>query len=406
MKRYVLLALLFSLLSGSSLKSLIANLDNDLLKSKDMQILSAKGAIGAIKSGYYPTVDVGAFAQSLSPKTPMRAGATYSLYAKLNYVIYDGGLKSNTIKQKRFELVSKVFEREQFKDALILQVVQDFFAIKSLNALIGATKVKKNSIKEQLFKGKKLYSAGLMGLDELARLEAALELVNYNIKSLDFQKKSFLSALSLKVGKSVKGVANSHFIKRRVGFSANSTIRAIRARALAISSSADVIKSSNSAKVNLALEHNKFAYARYDRAHPKGLNSQSKVTLSANMRLYDGGATKQKAQVAKLQAASALLEAKYKLKEQRANYKLAQLRLKSIRAKIKSAKAALKAANRLYGSVLTKYNQGLVDNSLLLDALSSKTQATAELSRAKNDLEIAYALYYYYAGKNLKGLIR
>jgi len=48
----------------------------------------------------------------------------------------------------------------------------------------------------------------------------------------------------------------------------------------------------------------------------------------------------------------------------------------------------------------------LVDNIVYLDALSIKTNATALYTKSLNDLEVAYAIYYYYAGQKIKEFIK
>ena len=70
--------------------------------------------------------------------------------------------------------------------------------------------------------------------------------------------------------------------------------------------------------------------------------------------------------------------------------------------KIKSAKSALVSATSAYKIISKKYDAGIVDNVVYLDALASKTTAQALHEQSLNDLEIAYAEYYFYAGKNIE----
>lgn len=336
----------------------------------------------------------------------MRPGSVYSLYAKLNYNIYDGGVKKYTKSQKRFELVSKVFEREWFLKSLSLAVVQDFYAIKSLDALKGSLISKKRAIQAALKKAKVLYNAQMIDYAQLDRFRAEIENINYNIEALNLQKETLLGSLSVKVGKKIKNLGNSHFKKRKIAFSINDEIKAILAKSSALNSASSAIGATNRAKVNLSLEYDINGYDRYDMFHPKGVDKQAKVGLNANIRVFDGGVVKERAQAAKLQAASIALEARHKIKEQKNNFKIAKLRIKTIKSKIKSAKATLKSATSYFNNIKDKYSAGLADESLFLEALSQKTEALAEYKRSLNDLEIAYALYYYFGGKNLKGYIR
>jgi len=408
MRKTVIFIMLVSALNATTLKSMLSStkVKNDLVLSKDLQVLSAKKELSAVNKSYYPTIDVGANAQNLSPRSAMRPGSVYSLYAKLNYNIYDGGVKKYTKSQKHFELVSKVFEREWFLKSLSLAVVQDFYAIKSLDALKGSLISKKRAIQAALKKAKVLYNAQMIDYAQLDRFRAEIENINYNIEALNLQKETLLGSLSVKVGKKIKNLSNSHFKKRKIAFSINDEIKAILAKSSALNSASSAIGATNRAKVNLSLEYDINGYDRYDMFHPKGVDKQAKVGLNANIRVFDGGVVKERAQAAKLQAASIALEARHKIKEQKNNFKIAKLRIKTIKSKIKSAKATLKSATSYFNNIKDKYSAGLADESLFLEALSQKTEALAEYKRSLNDLEIAYALYYYFGGKNLKGYIR
>jgi outer membrane protein TolC len=81
-------------------------------------------------------------------------------------------------------------------------------------------------------------------------------------------------------------------------------------------------------------------------------------------------------------------------------------RIHTANLNIKSSKSALKAAKSALKTITQKYNAGVVDNVVYLDALSAKTQAQATYEKALNDLEIAYAIYYYYNNKNIEEFLQ
>jgi len=408
MKKVLLFLVICGALNATTLKSMLSSskVKNDSLLAKKIEILSSNKAVDAIDASYKPTVDIEAFATNQNPRNFMRAGATYGLSAKLNYIVFDGGVKKSIKRQKEFELLSKIFASKQFEKSIELKIVQDYFALKSLNALIGSLKSKQASIRSHLKKVKLLTASDMLAKSELYRLQASLEMLKYNISSLKLQQKSLLSSLSLHSGLRVKAIGNSHFLKKRVSFEASSEIRALLAQSAAIRSGAAAIGSQNNPKLNLALDYSIYGYGRDDLMHPKGLDKQAKVTLGASMRVYDGGATKANSEAQKLRAIAVAIEAKYKLKEQKNSFNIAKARIKTIKSKIKSARATLKAAKKYLNEMEQKFSAGFVDSSYYLDALSQKVQADAEYKRAINDLEVAYALYYYYGGKNIKGYIR
>jgi len=408
MKKITLLLILSLNLNAQSLKSLLnsASSNNELLKRDNLKELSAKKGIEAINRGYFPTVDIGAMAQNQNPKMLMRPGTTYVAFVKLNYVVYDGGAKNHIKRQKSYELSSIKDANNQFKQSLYLQIVQDYYNISSLNSLIKSLQFKKKSIASQYKKIKAFKDAEIVGDVELYQLQSALEMVKYNLNSLNLQKQTLLSNLTLKVGKKITKLNPSHFVKRGVALTPDYLVKSLRAKVASIKESAKVIKSENAPKINLSLEHYKYSYDRTDRAHPEGLPSQTNLTLSAKMRIFDGGANTQKAEATKLMAVSLAHEANYRLKEQKNNFKLSKLRIKNIRLQIKSAKSSLKAAQKNYDSILKKHNAGIIDNSEYLSALSNLAEAKANYKKALNDLEIAYALYYFSAGRDITNYIR
>jgi len=408
MKKLIIFLIITLSLNAQSLRSLLssATANNELLKRDNFKLLSAKKGIEAVNRGYFPTIDIGAMAQNSNPRMLMRPGTTYIAFVKLNYIVYDGGTKKYTKKQKIYNLSSINDANKQFKESLYLQIVQEYFNIKSLNGLIKALYFKKNAIKAGYKKVKALRDAGIVGDVELFELKSALESVKFNLNSLKLQKETLLSELSLKVGKKINHINNSHFIKKTVTLEPNYLVKSLRAKVESIKESANVILANNNPKINLSLDHNKYKYNRTDKAHPKGLSNQTTITLNAKIRVFDGGTTTAKAQAVKLQAMSLGYEANYRLKEQKNNFKLANLRIKNIKVQIKSAKSSLIAAQKSYNAILKKYNAGIIDNSEYLNAISNLAQAKANYKKALNDLEVAYAIYYFNAGKNLKGYIK
>ena len=96
----------------------------------------------------------------------------------------------------------------------------------------------------------------------------------------------------------------------------------------------------------------------------------------------------------------------YSKKEQQMQYDLSISAIETSYIKIKSAKSALVSATSAFETISKKYDAGIVDNVVYLDALSSQTSAKALYETSLNDLEVAYASYYYYAGKNIEEFLQ
>ena len=402
-----LLILVPFLLNASGLKSILNHTqDANLVKAKELQIQAKRSELRSVSKEAMPTVDLGAFISDSHPRSFMQPGIMYGASVKLKYAIYDGGLKRAKKGQKRFELASAKFNKSFFTKSLYLQVVQDYYDIKSLDALIAALRQKQHTLNEQLKKTKVLVSSGFATDDNLYSIKGAIALVKDNINSLQFQRKSLLSLMSLKTNYRIKRVGNSHFVKRKVRFRANDLIKALRMKQSAILSGAKMVKSATNAHINLDASYNMYGYGRSDRMHPEGQNHQAKINLSAGIRLYDGGATKEKAQAIKLQAMSLGFEIKQKLQEQRVQYRLSKQKLNVAREHIRAMRAQYQAQKKLFATVKKQYESGLADYVSYLDALSQMVSAKANLAKARYELEIAYALYYYNAGYDIKRFIK
>ena len=401
-----LLILVPFLLNAAGLKSILNHTqDANLVKAKELQIEAKRSELRSVGKEAMPTVDLAGFVSDSHPRSFMQPGIMYGASVKLKYAIYDGGLKHAKQGQKRFELASAKFNKSFFSKSLYLQVVQDYYNIKSLDALIAALKQKQHTLNEQLKKTKVLVSSGFATDDNLYSLKGAIALVKDNINSLQFQRKSLLSLMSLKTNYRIKRVGNSHFVKRRVGFRANDLIKALRMKQSAMLSGAKMVKSATNPHINLDASYNIYGYGRSDRMHPEGLEHQAKINLTAGIRLFDGGATKEKAQAIKLQAMSLGFEIKQKLQEQRVQYRLSKQKLSVAREHIRAMRAQYQAQKKLFATVKKQYESGLADYVSYLDALSQEVSAKANLAKARYELEIAYALYYYNAGYDIRKFV-
>jgi len=136
------------------------------------------------------------------------------------------------------------------------------------------------------------------------------------------------------------------------------------------------------------------------------LDNQNEIMATVSLRVFDFGTLKEQKEAVKLQADALNQQVIYKSKEQQMQLELAQQRIQTAKLNIKSSKSALKAAKSALKTITEKYNVGIVDNVVHLDALSSKTEAKARYEKSLNDLEIAYGIYYYYNNENLEELIQ
>ena len=407
MKRLLFLAIPL-LLNAESLKSLLehAKANNELVISQKYIEQSKQKELDSADSNYYPTLDANLFYQREDDATPFRPGTTYGTSVKVGFDIYDGGKKSYTSKQKKSELSSAMFTYADTKKSIALSITQDFYNIKSLKASLKAREETSKVLKAQLDRMIQFYEAKLATSDDVDRLQSAYDSNIYQIDSLKFQIFSLKSALELKVGKKVDSLDNSKFKKTLSQQSDElDSIQAIRANKTALLNLSETLDSYY--YPNIRIEDTYSLYGYEDKAKLGGqtieqLDHQNKIMATLNIRLIDFGAIgEQKAAIA-LQADALNEQIRYKSKEQEMQLLLSVRRIKTVELNIKSSQSALKSATSALKTITKKYNAGIVDNVVYLDALSSHTKAKAANEKSINDLELAYAIYYYYNSKNIE----
>lgn len=407
MKKELLLLFLPFMLNAESLKSLLEFADkaNNLIVAKDLQAQSKKSEMDSSKNDLYPTVDIGAYYKRDDKPNVILPGTTFSGYAKIGYDIYVGGRKENTIEQKRGALKSSQFDKKATKNSIELAIVQDFYNLKSKEATLSAREEASKAVKAQLTRMEEFLKASLATQDDVDRLQSAYDSNIYVIESLKFEVLSLKKSLELKVGKRIDSLDASTFIKSESAAQELDKIRALRATKSSIMMSAEIIDSYYYPQIRIEDTYSLYGYA--DEPSLAGFNieqvsNQNQLLATLNMRLYDFGTLSKSKRSALLQADALGEEIKYKTKEQKLQQELALQRIVTSKLNIKSASSALKSAKSALTTITKKYNSGIVDNVVYLDALTARTEAQATYQTALNNLELSYALYYYYNANNLE----
>ena len=405
----ILLLILPLAMYAESLKSLLdfATQHSDLVVSKTFTQKAKKSEVEARKSAYYPTLDVGAYYQTLEERTPTQPGDVYSGYAKLGLDIYDGGRKSSLLSQSENANKSSSFDSDATRKDLSLKIVQGFFAIKSLEATLEARNEAKKSLQEQLTRMQRFYIARVATQDDVDRLQAAYDTNVYEMEALKFQILTLMKTLELNVGKEILTLNDSKFQDFKDSeLELIDSLKSLMAQKDALISGAESIDSVYYPQIRVEDTYSIYGYNRSDVLHPEGVDNQNKLLLTLNLRLFDNG-TLSKTKEALLSNSQALnTQVAYATKEQKMQYDLAISRIQTNTIKIKSAKSALVSASSAFKTISKKYDAGIVDNVVYLDALSSQTSAKALYETSLNDLEVAYAFYYFYAGKNIEEFLQ
>ena len=412
MKKLLLLTIVPALLFGDDLKSLLdfAKKNNNLVNASKISVLSKEKEVQSATSNYYPTVDVSAFYKRDDDPSPFQPGTTYGASANVGFDIYDGGKKSYTKKQKVNEKKSASYTYQDTKKSILLAITQDYYNLKSLQASLEATIEGSKAVKAQLERVRHFYEADLATSDDVDRLASAYESSLYAIDSTKFQITTLHKKLELEVGKKIESLKDSSFEKSLLqSKEALDSIQSLRYSKTALQNFSETIDSYYYPTIRI--EDTYTVYGYQDKPNLGSLpiqylDNQNEIMATVGMRLFDFGAIKEQKEAVKLQADALNQQIIYKSKEQQMQLELASQRIKTAKRNIKSAKSALKAAKSALKTITEKYNAGIVDNVVYLDALSSKTKAKARYEKSLNDLEIAYAIYYYYNNKDLEEFVK
>jgi len=406
----IYIILIFPLIvSAYNLKSLIelAEKQNDLILSKKYTEQSSRQTLKSKKSKYFPTLDGGAFYNKDTQANPLQPSDKYGAFAKVGYDIYDGGKRSYTIKSATSTFNSSKYSTQALKKSLALQITQDFFSIKTLQATLQAREEAQKTLKAQLDRVQSFYEAKMATKDDVDRLQADFDTNNYQMESIKFQILSLKSSLTLKTGVKIDKLETSSFKKYTNSKLIHlDTINSLLEQKKSINYSANTVDSYYYPNIRVEDSYTFYGYAGENEfassigANP--LDKQNTLLLSLNFRLFDYGELRKTKEALLFNAKALDSQINFQIKEQTINYKLAKAKIETEKIKIKSAKSALKAAKSAFRTIEKKYDAGIVDYVVYLDALTKKTSALALYKESLNSLEFAYGAYYYYSGKNIK----
>jgi len=408
MKKKILFLIIPAFIYAESLESLLefATSNNKIVASNVLTQKAKKSEVESSQSAYYPTLDVGAFYKRDDDASPFQAGDTYSAYAKVGVDLYDGGRKSNTIKQNKAFLKSSKYTSLAYKKSLQLQIAQDFYNIKSAKSTLESLQETSKQLSSSLERAKKFYAVGSVTNDDVERLKAAYSNNTYRISSMEYQIISLKKLLGIKVGKKIDTLDDSSIkIPQEIQIELSDSILSLQANASSLTFTADSLNAVYYPQLRV---EDTYSVYDYDRENPKvtPLDNQNVLMLTLNMRLFDNGTVSKQKEALLIQKEALSQEIEQLKDEQNINVELSLLKIDTVKVQIQSAKSSLISSTSAFETVSKKYEAGLVDYVTYLDALSIKTVAKAQYETALNNLQIAYASYCYNTNKNIKDFIK
>ncbi len=401
--------LLPSFLLADNLKDLLvyAMHNNNVILSDIFGQKAMLKNVASAKSSLFPTIHLGGKYTRLDQRSPYRPGDVYTGSITAKYTAYDGSKRKSTIAQQLQQAKSLKFDTLAQKKQLQLTIVKYYYQIKSLAATKKAYEEACKDLKAELQREKKLYKIGMVTYNNVQSMQAALSNDIYQISSTNYQIVRTRKMLSLQIGKNVTKLQSS-VIKppKNIQATPNNTIKALQSSAKALSYQAKSIDSAYKPTVNITDTYSLNGYGRYDAYHPEGQTNQNQLLIDINFLIFDDGAVQQQKDAILLQKSALQYQIVQAKKTQSINVELARLNIQTIKHQIISSKNALMSAQGAYNIVTKKYQVGSVDYVTYLDALSVKTTAESQYKQALNNLQIAYANYYFQTNKNIQEYIK
>ncbi|MBN2767647.1 MAG: TolC family protein [Campylobacterales bacterium] len=384
--------------------------NNYEIKAKEFEAKSKQSLLSAQKSDFYPYIDMGGEYMRQNKITAFGAGEVRSGYVTAGIKLFDGGERSALVKKSDFEYKASLLESSNFKNNKILELTQNYYVLLQQKSSLQALITKRDTLGYQLQRLRDFYKAGLAPSEEVERIQASYDSNLYNIESLKLSIEQIRDTLALISGKDIDDVSESTFNEPKIEINVEplDSIKALEAQQKALEQNVKSIEASKYPTIKLEDTYTRSEYSKLASpiAEQYLLESQNVVTISANMRLFDGGKRDKNKEALQYQKLSLASQKNYILQSQKNDFDLAKMRIGAVNAQLKSTKSSLKASKSTYESIKEQYEAGVVDYLSYLDALDQKIDALARYKEALYEYEMAKALYYYYAGKNIEEYIQ
>ena len=408
MKKLYFIFLTPLFLYSQNLEELVnLSIQNKLVDSSIQNLDSIKDEYRSVKSGYLPNLDVGAGHSITDNETASLAKNSSKAYASLNYVLYDGGKKSDIYDSYESTIKSADESVLALKNEIALNVINYYYDYLS-NISKKEAKIKEiEQLDSQLQRLSRFLDAGTTTEDEVQKIISRLENAKVVLQEIELNMQTIVHNLEYITGQEVNiqsGSSISEFKndnEKDLRFDLKSIEFDLQTK-LANS------RSEKSAYLPTITLDNTYTY--YDNNYEGNYSNdfEHQNILSANLKwnLFSFGKTKYKYESKYKEYLSEKSKFEYEKNKADTDLKLALKAYDISKLKIKSAEANVKAADATFDVIKSKYENGLIDNVAFLESLSEKSDALSQLKTSQNELEIKKANIIYHSGKKLQEYIK
>lgn len=408
MKKLYFIFLTPLFLYSQNLEELVnLSIQNKLVDSSIQNLDSIKDEYRSVKSGYLPSLDVGAGHSITDNETASLAKNSSKAYASLNYVLYDGGKKSDIYDSYESTIKSADESVLALKNEIALNVINYYYDYLS-NISKKEAKIKEiEQLDSQLQRLSRFLDAGTTTEDEVQKIISRLENAKVVLQEIELNMQTIVHNLEYITGQEVNiqsGSSISEFKndnEKDLRFDLKSIEFDLQTK-LANS------RSEKSAYLPTITLDNTYTYYdnNYEGNYSNDLEHQNILSANLKWNLFSFGKTKYKYESKYKEYLSEKSKFEYEKNKADTDLKLALKAYDISKLKIKSAEANVKAADATFDVIKSKYENGLIDNVAFLESLSEKSDALSQLKTSQNELEIKKANIIYHSGKKLQEYIK
>jgi outer membrane protein TolC len=335
--------------------------------------------------------------KEITSTLPMSDGNHFVGEIKYSYPIFTGFAITNSIKKEKIKLIQAKLKLQNTKRVLILNSAKLYSSIYALKAKLNALNFAKEALKSAKEKVTSLYKEGLVDKSQVDEIDAKYYEVLASIKDtkskINTLNNTFDALLNTKV--SVGGLDN---VKLKKLNPANRPDVKEVAKNLQIAAVYEKLaKSSFYPKLGFEIALKKEADNTFLSKNDYQNIDKSYMALALEYNIFNGGADKEKLQMAKIQKLNALLFYKNYLNQAKTELKNDLDTLNALKYQLKAANSELKARKAYYEKIRAKFEEGLADSVDLNDAIAKLAEVKAKKEYIKSQI------FYYTIKANLDG---
>ena len=328
-------------------------------------------------------------------------------YASLNYVLYDGGKKSDIYDSYESTIKSADESVLALKNEIALNVINYYYDYLS-NISKKEAKIKEiEQLDSQLQRLSRFLDAGTTTEDEVQKIISRLENAKVVLQEIELNMQTIVHNLEYITGQEVNIQSGSSISEFK---SDNEKDLRFDLKSIEFDLQTKLANSRSEKSAYLPTITLDNTYTYYDNNYEGNYSNdfEHQNILSANLKwnLFSFGKTKYKYESKYKEYLSEKSKFEYEKNKADTDLKLALKAYDISKLKIKSAEANVKAADATFDVIKSKYENGLIDNVAFLESLSEKSDALSQLKTSQNELEIKKANIIYHSGKKLQEYIK